>query len=105
MGMDRIDPERLKGANKLFDDFQKDESGAVRPPQTQKSNILHAAMVSAAMAGSIISMGGKKEDPRPAGIEMQEKQQLTELFREIEYGATPVHNFELKDFPEAERPS
>jgi len=105
MGMNRIKPEQLKGASKLFDDFQKGESGAVKPPQTQKSNILHAAMVSAAMAGSIISMGGKKgEDPGPARIEMQEKQQLTELFRELEHGATPIHNFEPKDFPEGERP-
>ena len=105
MGMDRIDPEQLKGARKLFDDFQKDKSGAVKPPQTQKSNIFHAAMVSAAMAGSIISMGVKKEDSRPAGIEMQDKQQLSELIRELEQGATPVHSFEPKDFPEGERPA
>src|SRR3990167_1922023 len=94
--------EGLSGALRKFAD---DESGAGRPPSTEEGKgLLRAALVGAGMAGGIMSMGGKKEDPRPAGIEMQEKQQLTELFREIEYGATPIHNFELKDFPEAERP-
>ncbi|MDO8576570.1 MAG: cell wall hydrolase [bacterium] len=104
--MDRIDPEQLKGARKLFDDFLKDESGSVKPrPREKSKGLLHAAVVSAAMAGGIMSMSGKKEDPRPAGIEMQDKQQLSELIRELEQGATPIHNFEAKDFPEGERPS
>ncbi len=103
MGMDRIDPEQLKGARKLFDDFLKDESGAGRPPSTEEGKgLLRAVVVGAGMAGGIMSMSGKKEDPRPAGIEMQDKQQLSELIREIESGVTPVHSFERKDFPEDE---
>lgn len=83
--------------------FAEDESGAGKPPSTQEGkNLLRAAVVGAGMAGGIIAMHGKKEDPRPAGIEMQDKQQLSELIREIEQGTTPVHSFERKDFPEDE---
>ncbi|MDO8576388.1 MAG: cell wall hydrolase [bacterium] len=93
--------EGLGGALRKFAD---DESGAGRPPSTEEGKgLLRAALVGAGMAGGIMSMGGKKEDPRPVGIEMQDKQQLSELIRELEQGATPVHSFVPKDFPEDER--
>lgn len=83
--------------------FAKDESGAGKPPSTEEGKkLLRAAVIGAGMAGGIIAMHGKKEDPRPAAIEMQDRQQLSELIDNIEKGAIPIQSFERKDFPENE---
>lgn len=89
----------FEGAKQKLGEFWEDESGAGRPPSRKEGeDLARAFVVSAGMAASIVSMGGKNEDPRPAGIETQDKQQLSELVREIEQGAIPIQSFEPKDF-------
>ena len=79
--------------------FAADESGSGKPPTTQEGkNMLRAVVIGAGMAGGIISMHGKKEDPRSSGIEMQDRQQLSELIGEIEREAVPIQSFESRDF-------
>ena len=83
--------------------FAEDESGAGKPPTTEGAkSALRAGVLGAGVLVGLASMRESNDPPRPAGIEMQDKQQLSELIREIEQGATPIQTFERKDFPEDE---
>lgn len=93
----------FEGAKQKALDFWKNNSGAGKSPTTEGAkSALRVGVLGAGVLAGMASMRESNDPPRPAGIEMQDKQQLSELIREIEQGATPVQSFEPKDFPEDE---